>query len=147
MDDYDDDSEKPELIRQPHGGALRPRTQSQGPAANRTSMRLARRQAIAIVKGMTEAAARRLVEHMEQGVDDRLSFMATCQVLNYGIGKPTDAPLPDEEDGAKLDLSVLTADERQEMLAAVETVRRYQALIRERLEAREGAPVIDGGDA
>ena len=124
------------FIRQPHGGALLPFTPARGAAAARSSVRAARKQALAILAEGTPEASRRLLALMSS-TDERVAAVACQQVLDRALGKPDAQPQTNGADStesalARGDVQFLTPDERAELMGAIEMIRRLSALAQSR---------------
>jgi len=116
-------ADEPGLIRQPHGGALRPFTTGMGAAARRAPMRSIRKETYALLASGTPEAAQRLLNLMASP-DERVSAIACAQVLDRVLGKPGDKPQADEDAGGKMDLTHLTDAERAELDEALDVIMR-----------------------
>jgi hypothetical protein len=127
------------LIRQPHGGAIRPPwTKSTAGAAGGTSWKVARRQALELLHQATPAASARLVQ-LAESEDERVAAIATKELLDRTLGKPAETPQGDDGTGRTLDLARLSVSEREELLLALATVRR----LRDRALSRGGSAAIE----
>jgi hypothetical protein len=60
-------------------------------------------------------AAEKQIRLMRESTDDRVIFMVTEAIMSRGIGKPRDHS--NEDSRRRIDLSALSADERETMLA------------------------------
>jgi hypothetical protein len=112
------------LVPQPHGGAIRPFPKG---VTHNTSLRAVRKQALELLHTGTEAASRRLLQLAESD-DERVAVIASTQVLDRTLGKVSDAP-QGQEGSAKLDLAVLTPDERTELMGHLAAIRRLRDLV------------------
>jgi hypothetical protein len=114
---------------QPHGGTLYP-----FPPRNDTSgFKRTRREAFRLLNEGTPAAAQRMLE-LAASEDERVAAVATAQILDRTLGRAGDTP-QGEEARSRIDLAVLTTEERTEIVAALAVVRR----LRDTALARAGA--------
>ena len=107
------------LIPQSHGGALRPFAPGNGAAAARAPWRATRRAALDLI---CEAVAT-LLRNM-RSPDNRMATVAAEQILNRALGRPGYHRQGDSDPAEVLDLSHLSAGERQEIADALDTIAR-----------------------
>lgn len=121
------------LVPQPHGGAL---ARYQPGHVSTGGFRKVRRDALAILREGTVEASRRLLE-LTRSSDERVAIMALVQVLDRTMGKPSDMPQGADSDGGPLDLSLLDAGEREELLIHLAGIRRLRDLVASRTATQE----------
>jgi hypothetical protein len=125
------------LIPQPHGGALLPFTPARGAAAARSSVRAAKKHALALLAEATPQATRKLILLLDSD-DDRVAAVAASHILDRSLGKPGDLPQLADDAGDKTGLikvDFLDSGEQAELFAAIEIMRRLEAVARARFEA------------
>jgi hypothetical protein len=129
------------VVRQRHGGALRPfqkgNGDGKGPAAgaarNGAPIREWRKRVRDyFVSGSAETMER--LWELQFSDDERVSVIAIQEINNRVWGRVGDNPAwGAEDDGAgTLDLSTLTPEERADVTECVRRLKRYTALARER---------------
>ena len=124
-----------DLIPQPHGGALHPRVGSGTPAGGKaSSFRAAKREMARLFREASVEAAAKMVETI-QSKDERAAYVAAERVTTLVLGD-NKAGMHDESTG-EVNLSALDADERAQLMAALETVERL---------SRKAAEVGELGD-
>ena len=106
------------LIRQPHGGALFPPRPSDG----RSGWRKTKHEAHQALRAMTPEAMERLRSLM-QSDDERVAMVASKEILDRVLGKPTDAPQMVDEEGNAIDLNHLSPEGRTKLAEALATIR------------------------
>ena len=106
------------LIPQPHGGALLPPR----PSAHRSGWRKTKHEAHLALREMTPEAMHRLRSLM-QSDDERVAMVASKEILDRVLGKPSDAPQMVDEEGNAVDLSHLSQEGRIELAKALATIR------------------------
>jgi len=111
------------LIPQSHGGALRPFGPGNGAAAARAPWRATRRAALDLIREAVPEAVATLVRNMHSP-DERVATVAAEQILNRALGRPGYHPQGDSDTAEVLDLSHLSAGERQEIADALDTIAR-----------------------
>jgi hypothetical protein len=123
------------LIPQPHGGAIAPFPPGHSSLGG---FKRPQREALALLHEGTPVAAQRLLALVNSD-DERVAVMAAIQVLDRTLGKPTDMPQQAGGGAGSLDVSVLDADEREELLIHLAGIQRLRALVATRLAAKEAA--------
>jgi hypothetical protein len=121
------------LIPQPHGGALAPYP----PRVSMGGFKKARREALALLHEGTAEASARLLD-MVRSDDERVAVIASVQVLDRTLGKPSDMPQGDDGSGGALDMSRLTAADREALMHHLAEIKRIRA------KAAGAIQVVDG---
>jgi hypothetical protein len=130
-----------DLIPQPHGGALRrPWTKGHGPAADRSSFRHLRRQAVAMFATATPDVAKRLIDCAMTTEDERTLAVIGMGILDRSLGRPSDRPMQVEDD-AVVNIAHLTPEQRVRLMEAFGTIRELLGIGPEPLV---GGRVVDG---
>lgn len=112
----------PPLIPSHGNGVLRP--WQPGQSGNPSGTPKATRAALRLAKAAAPDAMRLLIAMMNDPAEDsRARLVAAAHVLDRAMGKPKEAP-PDDDGGEKVDLSSLSAEQRDELGAALDTIKR-----------------------
>lgn len=122
------DSDDNGLIRQPHGGALRPFTMGNGANAARSPWKSTRKFAMELLRDAVPQAIAVLVNGLSSA-DERVAAVSAEQVLNRVLGRPGLYSQVNDADGPDtVDLSHLTEAERDELAAALAIIARLTGL-------------------
>jgi plasmid stability protein len=103
-------------------------------------MRHAKREAFELLSRGTPAAAQRLLL-LAASDDERIAVVATAQVLDRVLGKASEGGGSVEDSARSINLAVLTPDERDQLLAALATVRGLRDLAATRTAIRGGRAI------
>ena len=127
-----------QLVPQPHGGALTPPFQPGHAGAG--GFRKPRRQALQLLHDGVVAASQRLLSLVNSS-DERVAVMASIQILDRVLGKPTN-DVPHDASNGLLDLSVLNAPEHEELATHLAGIRRVRDLVSSRMNLRTGRHAV-----